>query len=874
LKRPLPVRAYSALLSLLPRTVRERDGVEMVATFEAMYLGASGRWRRVQCVAESLGRLPIVAVAEWWDLLIRGGGGVDGMRTTTAQAFRGLMRAPSFTWSAVLLLGLGVGAVTTVFTLVDHLFLRPLPYPSAERLIRVQNGSHSFPDLRDFRAMSSVEAWAASFTEDANLSGEGDPLRFNQARVTDGFFDFFGAQPVHGRLLLSEDFLSANTVVLSYGAWDRVWGRDPSVVGRQVRIDGVPVVVSGVLSRDFSPPEVMVDESVVDVWRPVDPSHPDLDERAWHVLAVAGRLTRGATLEDANREAAAIAERRAREFPRHYVWRDGSVRTLPVVHLQEATVGRAREGLSLLLGAVTLLLLVACANVAHLFMARGLGRSKELAVRRALGARTGTLSAQLLAESLLVAAGGSLIGVLLAVLGLEALLRLMPEALPRATGVAIDVRVLAFVVALSALTALVFGLLPSLRASGHNPGDALRAGGRSVAGGTRARALRSGLLGAEVALSLVLVSGAGLLLRSFARLNDVPLGFRVEDVWTVPLFLGGEERQEARIRRLEGIVDALRRAPGVRSAGYGLSIPLQHTTGNCCWSREVRSPDAPDGLEAMIHPLAGDYFEVFEPRLLVGALWSPTEGTVAPRPVLLNETLALALFGSVDGALGREVVPLGPEHRVSGVVADDRHYGVDRDHGPALYAPVESVPFTLDEVHVAVRTEPGAIDMPRALREAVWGAEPDLPVPVVRSMQEWVERATARTRFDSAMFTAFGVIALLLAAGGLYGTLLYVVGTERREVGIRIALGAERRRIEGHVLTRVLRVTAAGVALGLVGAHASGKLLESRLFGVQPGDPTTLLASVSLLLITAIAASWIPARRAASVDPIEILREE
>jgi predicted permease len=862
--------------------VRERDGEEMVATFAAVWSDTRGRAERVGYLSRSFGGLLLVALAEWRDQLdaarrarrARRGGGVemDVIRRAVRVGVRGLVRAPAFTWSTVLLLGLGVGSVTTIFTVVDHLFLRPLPYPHAERLVRV-NGSQSYPALRDLRSMRSVEAWAAASIDDANLTGEGDPVRLRQARVTDGFFTFFGARAGLGRLLLPEDFAAADVVVLSDAAWERLWGRDPDVVGRTIQIDGRPVFVAGVLARSFAPPEALLDGFVADVWGPIDLSHPDLEERFRRALVAAGRLAPGATLDDARREAAQVAERRARDFPQVYARTDGTIVDLPVVSLQDATVGRTREDFRLLLGAVTLLLLVACANVAHLFMARGLGRSREMAVRRALGAGTPALTGQLLTESLLVAAGGALIGGLMAGFGLRAFLALSPEAMPRAAAVTVDARVLAFAVVLSALTALAFGLLPALRAVSSDPGDALRGGGRGATGGRASHVLRGGLVMAEVALSLVLVSGAGLLIQSFARLHDEPLGFRVEDVWTIRLPIAGEEEPGSWIERMDRLADALRLTSGVRSVTYGLSVPLEHTGGTCCWSRLVGRPGGEGGLEAMIHPFGGEYVDVFEPRVLAGRLGSEFDAPSAIPPAVLNERMALDLFGSAEGAIGAEVGIGAAGHLVVAVVAEDRHYGLYREHGRAIYVPMESVPFVPDRASLAVRIE-GVADVPRRLREAVWSVEPDLPVPVVRSMDAWAAMATARTRFDTWIFTTFGALGLLLAAGGLYGTLLYTIGTERRELGIRLALGARRRSLEARVLGRGLRTAGAGAALGTVASWASGRLLQSRLFGVEAGDPANLAIAVALLLVTAAVACWLPARRAALTDPIETLRQE
>jgi predicted permease len=773
----------------------------------------------------------------------------------------------------VLLLGLGVGAVTTIFTVVDHLFLRPLPYPSADRLVLV-SGSQSYPSLRDFQSMRSVEAWAAASIDDANLTGQGDPVRLRQARVTDGFFGFFGARPGVGRLLLPEDFAAADVVVLSDAAWDRLWGRDRGAVGRTMQIDGAPVLVVGVLARSFSPPEALQDGSVADVWRPIDRSNPDFEDRFSRSLVAAGRLAPGATMEDARQEAAQLAERRARDFPRAYVRSDGSIVELPVVSLQDATAGRAREGLQLLLAGVALLLLVACANVAHLFMARGLNRSREMALRRALGAGTPALAGHLLTESLLVAVGGSAIGGLLAVFGVRTFLALSPEALPRAAAVTVDARVLAFAALVSATTAIAFGLLPALRVLSSDPGDALRGGGRGMTGGRGSNVLRGGLVMAEVALSLVLVSSAGLLIQSFARLRDEPLGFRVDDVWTIRVQLAGEDERSSWIQRMDRISEALRLTRGVRSVTYGLSVPLEHTGGTCCWSRPVGWPDAEGTIEATIHPFAGEYLDVFEPRVLAGRPWDEVDVVAAAPPAFLNERMALDLFGSVERAVGAEVALAAANHLVVGVVAEDRHYGLYREHGRAVYVPIESVPFVPDRATLAVRIEGAVPDVPRRLREAVWSVEPDLPVPVVRSMDTWAAMATARTRFDSWIFTTFGVVGLLLAAAGLYGTLLYAVGTERRELGIRLALGARRRSLEAQVLVRGLRTAGAGAVAGGMGAWASGRLLQSRLYGIEPGDPATLATAVAVLLVTAAVASWLPARRAAATDPIETLRQE
>jgi putative ABC transport system permease protein len=865
--------------------VRERDGEEMTSTFAAMWERARRDGGRARLLARALAGLPLVAIAEWFDQLAPPGRSrqpevveMEALLRGVRQAARSLLRTPAFTWSTVLLLGVGVGSVTTIFTLVDHVLLRPLPYPDAERLFVVENGSHSGHDWRFFQSMPSVESWVATSETEVNLTGEGDPVRLSAMSVTEGYFTTFGARPTVGRLLVPEDYAAADVVVLSHPAWERLFGRDPGVVGRTLRIDDQPMVVVGVAEEGFVPP--MTNRwGNPDVWAPQNFTDPSFDNIGSHTLSVVGRLRPSAALTDAQLDADAVAEQRARDFPDAYIDREGRRAELPLARLQDATVApEVRQGLGLLFGAVVLLLLVACANVAHLFMARGLARGREMAVRRALGAGTGALSAQLLTESLLVAGAGAALGVGVAIVGLPAFMALAPGELPRAAEVSLDARVLGFALGVSALTALVFGMLPTLRVARRAPGEALHAGGRTGSAGRATRTMRGGLVVAEVALSLVLVAQAGLLLRSFQRLYDQPLGFRVDDVWTLPVRISARRNDAdaaALLRRFDGIRAALAVVPGVRAASYGLSVPMEHTGGNrCCWRTIGGLPGIESTLRISMHPVGADYFMVFEPRVVAGSIWGRDLAELVPAPALLNEPAAVAVYGSASGAIGREIELGRIGYRVVGVVAEDRHYGPDQDHGLAAYVPMSTVPFPVNDAHMAVIADGAASDLPQRLREAVWRVEPSVPVPVVRSMESWVAGATAGTRFDSVIFGAFGAIALLLAAGGLYGTLLYTVGMQRRELGIRLALGAARREIEGRVLGQGLRLAVAGAVLGIAGAWATSTLLEGRLFGVEPGDPATLAVAAAGLLLTAALACWLPARRAAATDPLETLREE
>lgn len=887
------VALYATLLRVFPRAFREEEADSAAATLRELVEREPHPRRRRATVARALLRMPGALAREWWDTArdgLRGrthgfghgrgpdgGGWMGGTTRHVGHGIRTLARNPGFGLTALSLVAVGVGAVTTIFTLVDHVLLRPLPYPEPERLVVVQNGSHSGPDFRDFQGTGIGSEWAASFGRDAIVTGLDEPRRMQQILVNRDFFHVLGARAGMGRLLDGADFPDRGTVVLGWSAWRSVWGADPDILGRTVRVDGEPLTVVGVLSPEFSPPEVLAGGDGPKLWRPLDPALEELQTRNHSVLSVVARLTPGVTLETARDAFAQVARRRAETWPQHYVRRDGSTRQLPVESLHEATVHRVRQGLHLLFGAVTLLLLVACANVAHLFLARGLGRVREMAVRRALGADRGALLAQLLAESLVVALLGGAGGIVLARAALAGLGRWGPTDLSVADHLALDLRVVAFAVAVSGLSAVVFGMLPALQAMRGHPGDALRAGGRSATAGRGSRAIRSGLVVAEVALSLVLVTSAGLLVRSFTTLTSVDPGVDTEDVWTVPLAPTGLEDGADWLGTGDAVAEALAGVPGVRSVAFGLTMPLEFTGGSrCCWSSGTWLPGSPDDVvPADFHPVSAEYFSTLGIEFLAGGGWTRADRGAEPTPAVLSAEIARRLFGSTEGVVGRIVATEGRRYVVRGVAADVRHYGLDQALRPGFYAPAAVVPFAIPHLTVAARVVPGmGASVVPALREAVWSVDPDLPVPTVRSLAGWSARSTSSSLFQSILVTAFGVVALLLAAGGLYGTLLYSVGRRRREMGIRMALGAPASRVQGLVLKDGLVLGAMGAVLGLGGALWAARLLESRLFGIGATDPLALLASAAVLTTTVALASWAPARRAGHTDPVRTLSAE
>jgi predicted permease len=467
------------------------------------------------------------------------------------------------------------------------------------------------------------------------------------------------------------------------------------------------------------------------------------------------------------------------------------------------------------------------------------------------------------------------VGVLLAFVGLRAFVRLSPSALPRSTALTVDLRILGFAILIAAATALLFGLLPALRLAGRDVAGVLGSRARGSTDGRGAQRARSALVVAEVALSLILVTQAGLLLRSFAHLHDQPLGFRTDGIWTLPMTPREIANPEEWNRRMESVRASLASVPGVQGATFGLSMPLEFTGGSrCCWSGGLQVPGGEGVRRTFFHPVDADYLTLFEQQFIAGSGWTRTDEATEPGPIVITEPLAIVAFGSASDALGREVIVDSRSRRVTGVVADNRHYGPDQEHGPAAYIPASSLTYAPGRVHMAVQVGVARDGLVRQLREAVWRVEPNLPVPIVQPMSGWAQASTARTKFESVTFSVFGAVTLLLVAGGLYGTLLYTVGQRRRELGIRLALGDAPARVEGRFVSQGVTMALLGCIAGAAGAWGFGRLLQSRLFGVQAGDPLTLAAGITILLLVALFASWLPARRAAGTDPMEALRTE
>jgi putative ABC transport system permease protein len=798
-------------------------------------------------------------------------------------AARTLARSPGFTAVALATLALGIGANTAIFSVVDAVLLRRLPYGEPERLVAVyqtlpsqgvtSNGV-SYPNYADWAAQTkSFEKLGAVRMHDYTMTGQGEPALVVAGTVTSNVFPLLRAAPLLGRgLVPSDDNAGAPPVtVLSEHLWRERFGGDASAVGKSVRLDERVFTVVGVMPASFkTPPNVPPAE----IWTPLaqDPVFADLREkRGGHYLTIVGRLAPGVSSSQAQAELAGIATELARRFPKENEgW---GVRLLP---LAESYVAGVRTALLVLLGAVGLVFLIACANVANLLLARSTGRAREVAIRTALGAGRGALLRQFLAECLLLGLVGGGLGLAVAAAGTGSLRAWLPADLPRVGEVRIDARVLLFSLAASAASVIVFGLAPSLNASGTNLSGALREGSAGAGESAAKRRLRRAFVATETALSFVLLVGAGLLARSFARLQEVPLGFEPSHVLTAGMSLPRSQyaKPEQWLGFYSTLVDRLKSDPGVESVAASLPLPLYGGGLNFAFKIEGRPERPGSDLTANYTAMTPSYFHVLGIPLLQGRLIGDGDVHGAPMVCVISSTFAKRYFPGED-PLGRRL-DFGFRESVSreivGVVGDVRRDGLGAESRPEMYVPFAQDPWWA--AYAVVRTAGDPARLAGTLRSEVRALDPTLPVESVQPMTDMVSDSVAPPRFRTTLLGLFGLVALLLAAIGIYGVISYSVGRRTREVGIRMALGASRRDVLKLVIGEGLALTAAGLAIGALGAVGLTRYLASLLFQVGRLDPATYAAVAATLLFAGILACWIPARRAARVDPLTALRSE
>jgi putative ABC transport system permease protein len=811
---------------------------------------------------------------------------MDRLLQDVRYAGRMLAKRPAFSAVAILTLALGIGANAAIFSVVNAVLLRPLPFDEPDRLVAVwtpvpkrsfRRGPSSYPDFVDYRDQSaSFASLSALRPRGYTLAAEGAPERVEGARVSWSLFATLGVAPQLGRSFSAEeDRLGGPRVaILSHGLWQRRFGADPGIVGRAVSFDGEPHTVVGVLPDGFR-----LDFQVADaeIYTPIALDGKDsIEERGMHYLGIVGRLKGGVLAAQAQAELAALAERLAQAYPD-----SNTGRTVAVVPLHEEIVGDARRGLLVLLGAVALVLLVSSANVANLLLARATEREREVAVRSALGAGRRRLGRQFLTESLLLALAGGVLGLCLASWGVGALAAQAPADLPRAADIQLDLGVLGFTFAVSILTGLLFGMVPAWRSARTPLTLALNEGGRGSGGPRRQRA-RSVLIVAEVAISMVLLVGAGLLLRSLDRILHVDPGFDPEGVLTASIRLPESKYATAQsyAALYERLVARVAALPGVQAAGIATPLPVNNDVWGTSFVRLDRPEPAPgERISAHYKSVTPGYFAALRIPLRAGRLLDDRDRRGAARAILVSQALARRAFPDED-PLGKQVrfgvsvddTDDGAAWEIVGVVADTVVNRLEDEPQPAFYVSAWHQP--IEGTSLVVRSAGDPRSLAEALRREVQALDPELPVHRIRTMSELVSASVAQRRFQALLLAAFAAVGLALAAIGLYGVMAFSVSQRTREIGIRMALGAQGRGVLRLVIGQGLALVIVGVALGLAAALAFSRVLAGLLFRVSATDPAIFAIVPALLLLTALVASYPPARRATRVDPLTALRCE
>ena len=793
-------------------------------------------------------------------------------------ALRQLVKAPSFTIVAILTLALGIGACTAIFSVVNTVLLRPLDYPDPDRIVIIRETqlpkfpefAVSPPNYLDWaKQAKSFEYLAAYGGAALNLTGEGEPQRLIGVRATAHYFDVYGVKPVLGRMLLPEEDVQGknHVVVLSHGFWQRVFGGARDVIGRAIQLNGEPYNVVGVAPPGFGL------ASKVDVWTPMafQPEETANDARGGHYLNVVGRLKPGVTVAQARAEMELIADQLAKQYPDpNKGW---SILMMPI---QDYLVSEVKPVLYTLFAAVGCVLLIACANLANLLLARATARHREISIRAALGAGRARLIRQLLTESVVLAICGGIAGVVLARWGLDALLALAPATLPRTSDIRLDSGVLFFSLALSVLTGLVFGIAPAWLAARTDVNEALKQGTRGATeGGVRGR-LRSALVVIEVVFALMLLGGAGLLARSFIQLAKVDPGFNPENATLLRLSLPQKKYAlpEQQTAFADALLERVKVLPGVHAAGVTHSMPIvsDYLLG---FNIEGRPAIAPSDLPSTnYYTVTPDYFKAMGIRLIRGRVFTAQDDAKAPRVALINETMARQHFPNEDPIGKRINITNGPEtwREIVGIVGDIKQYGVDQATTAQAYEPFAQVPFT--SVNLVMRTNGSPAALLGALRPAVYAIDKDQPIGIIRPLEEIMAESIARQRFAMTLLSVFSAVALVIAAVGIYGVMAYNVIQRTGEFGIRMALGAQPGDVMRLVLTQGGKLIGLGLLIGLVATLAASRAMGSMLFNTSAYDPLTLGTITILLAAVALVACFFPANRATKVNPIEALRSE
>ena len=788
-------------------------------------------------------------------------------------AFRMLLKHKGFSAVAIVALALGIGANTAIFSLVNGVLLRPLPFPDPQRIIYfegrnptqgITESNISLPDFTDWSQQADLFTNTSVFyTGSTNLSADGaEPERVPRAGVTSDFFAVLGVQPVLGRAFTAADDKSKTPTfaIISEGLLKRRFGSDRAILGKQVLMNARPMTVIGVMPVGFEFPEQ------TQIWTTagLDPAEEPRDNRSLSGIA---RLKPGVELTQAQARISTINASLANKFPDTNKGWDANL-----IVLHERLVRAVKSSLLVLLGAVGFVLLIACANVANLLLARSAARRKEIAIRAAMGASRARVVKQMLTESVLLSAIGGIAGLLLSIWLTDVLISMIPKGAPRMDQVGIDYRVLAFAFAISAVTGIIFGLAPALQASKLNVSGALKEGGRSAEGHRRTSA-RSLLLIGEVALSLVLLIGAGLLIKSFVRLQEVRPGFNPHNVLIASLALpGAKYKEEQRPEFFRQLVERLQTAPGVQAVGGGVNLPLaasNYSIGRA-FIPEGRPLAIDESRDASFSAITGDFFRALQVPLVAGRTFELRDNKDAPKVVIVNETLAKRHFGSASAALGKRLTIWRDEkfpREIVGVVGDTKSSNMESESGAQIYVPHAQDP-SWNFMAMVVRTAGDPAAFASTFRREMQAIDKDQAAYDVRTMDDVVMNSLGTRRVSMQLFAVFACAALLLAALGIYGVMAYSVTQRTHEIGIRMALGAQAGDVLRLIVGQGMAVAAIGIVVGLFAAFGLTRTMTSLLFGIQPHDPVTFGAIALLLSIVAALACYIPARRAAKVNPV------
>lgn len=811
------------------------------------------------------------------------------LRSEVRHAVRALIRAPLFSLAVVATFALGIGANSAVFSIVNGVLLRELPYLQPERIVRLLDAdagsavTRPIPYLNFWEWVDRSDAFesAAAFDEwTVSMTGQGEPEKLEGGLVNAAFFEVLGVRPALGRLFSPQDDTDGRdrVVILSNGFWRRKFGSDESVVGRSVNLNGVPHEVVGVLGTDFEDPLLAgMDSGTIPIWRPLGllglPAER-LPNRGSSSYTGIARLKTGLSLEQTQVRLDAISEQLRREFPE-----DSPNAAVVLTPLREAMVGDVRYSLGILMAAVVLVLAIAVVNVANLFLTRGSRRRFEFALKTALGASRLRLVRQSLIESLLLAITGGGVGLLVALGAIGSIRPAVSAFLPRAALLGLDWRVLAFTAGIGVLAGLGAGILPALRLTGRKAAQGLVETSRGGSQGKASIRGRSALVMCQVCCALVLFAGAGLLIKSLWQLTKVETGFRDSDgVLTFRLALPSTDYPEASqmVSFYERLLDRLEALPGVESGAAVNLLPLSGGfDGNGIAAEDLPKPRRGQELSAQVRSLSGDYFRTMGIRLVQGRLLTD-EDAGGPAVTVVNRALALRLWGSED-ALGKSLTIAGEKScRVVGVVDNVKHLALDEPDVPRVYVSDRQnvLPWQLRRKTLVLRTAGNPLSLVQSVRTTVRTLDSGLPLSDVRTMRQYVTEASASPRFRAYLFGAFAALAIALTLVGIYGVISYAVSQGMRNIAIRMALGAQRRRVTREVLSQGMIPIGTGIALGLLGALALSRWISAFLFQVEPEDPWILAVSAILLSVVGAAAVYSPARRAGRADPIALLRSE